>query len=212
MMGTTKTVLLLMFLAYPCNILAAHVFSLGGDTQMKLVDSDSQLIARTVNKLYSKDRRERKEAKKQLTAIAGESVEARGQIIQALVTALEDPKTHEEDCFAAWSDVAELLGNLKATEAIHTLARHLDYSNGVVGLSLNHFPAAVALVRIGKPSIPSLALALTDERPSVRASAARALGEIGGPQAIQALEHRRKTEADAEVKFHITAALSRLKE
>ncbi len=45
-----------------------------------------------------------------------------------------------------------------------------------------------ALINIGNPSVPGLIKALFDRNKAVRRAAAKALGKIGNPRAIQALE------------------------
>ncbi len=124
---------------------------------------------------------------------------------------LEDPQAQPTKNFAAWRAAAELLGELKATSAISILVAHLDYNDGAVGLSLSHFPAVEAIIRIGEPAVPELIRALSSERSAVRSNAARALGEIGGFLSREALQKSLQTEIDPEVRFYIQAALSRLK-
>jgi hypothetical protein len=70
------------------------------------------------------------------------------------------------------------------------LVRHLDYTNGIAGLSDSHLPAVRALTKIGKPAIPALSDALADPKPSSRGNALLALGEIGGPEATRLLKER----------------------
>ncbi|MBV8372526.1 MAG: tRNA epoxyqueuosine(34) reductase QueG, partial [Candidatus Eremiobacteraeota bacterium] len=69
--------------------------------------------------------------------------------------------------------------------------------------------AAVALGNaLDRSAIPALALALDeDPHPMVRAHAAWALGRIGAPSAISALQRRDGVEVDATVREEIRAAL-----
>jgi hypothetical protein len=105
---------------------------------------------------------------------------------------------------------AEILGELKATSAIDTLIAQLDYTDGIVGLSLSPFPAAQAIIKIGQPAVPALVGTLSSARSAGRLNAARALGEIGGSLATEALRRKLPTETDTQVQFYILAALSRL--
>jgi HEAT repeat protein len=161
-------------------------------------------IAQMIEKLRSSDPKVRAVAKDNLQSEARRSLERKGEIVQSLIELLQSPKT----AAGTWYDTAELLGDLKATEAINTLVEHLDYNDGIVGLSSAHVPAARALVSIGQPAVPALVKALSHRRASVRANAALALGEIGGKQAFQALERASKTETNAEVRSYIQAAMN----
>src|SRR5262249_4116962 len=81
---------------------------------------------------YSKNCKERHPAKETLLTLAQESVEVRNQIIQVLISMLNDPIL--EDLLSGhsemWYETAFLLGKFKAMEAIDTLIEHLDYNNG----------------------------------------------------------------------------------
>ena len=57
-------------------------------------------------------------------------------------------------------------------------------------------------------AVPELIRLLDDEEPLVRGHAAWALGEIGSPPAVRALEKRRAIESDNEVRAEIAAALA----
>jgi epoxyqueuosine reductase len=69
--------------------------------------------------------------------------------------------------------------------------------------------AAVALGNsLDRSAIPALALALNeDSHPMVRGHAAWALGHIGAPSAISALQRRNRVESDSGVRDEIRAAL-----
>jgi epoxyqueuosine reductase len=56
-------------------------------------------------------------------------------------------------------------------------------------------------------AVPSLVGALADEEPLVRGHAAWALGRIGSPEAVEALQSRLRVEADSEVGSEIAAAI-----
>ena len=68
--------------------------------------------------------------------------------------------------------------------------------------------ACVALGNIGDPAaVPVLSRVLTDAEPLVRCHAAWALGQIGTPEAKEALKNALAAEADADVLIEIRTAL-----
>ena len=78
-----------------------------------------------------------------------------------------------------------------------------------VGLQLN---ACVALGNVGDPAtVPALAAALREGLPLVRGHAAWAIGEIGGPEAREALEAAVSEEEDLQVLEEVRAALVQLR-
>jgi HEAT repeats len=104
---------------------------------------------------------------------------------------------------------ASLLASLKATEAIDILIRslHLD-AQGFI--SINHHPICSAIIQIGKPAVPKLIEALSNERPKIRSESASALGSIGGDEAKKALEDALKTEGDESVRRVIAGTLTEM--
>jgi len=72
---------------------------------------------------------------------------------------------------------------------------------------------AVALGNIKSvEAIPALIQALDDEEPLVRGHVAWALGQIGSPRALDALERRRRIENDSEALGEIEEALRTIAE
>ena len=69
--------------------------------------------------------------------------------------------------------------------------------------------AAVALGNTKNPqTVPALIESINDEEPLVRGHVAWALGNIGGDQALSALEEARKAEKDPDVLEEIEQALA----
>jgi hypothetical protein len=93
-----------------------------------------------------------------LLSLANQTSESRYEIIEALLQVLEDPKAKTEGVIAErWTAAVNVLGELKAPEAIDVLVRNLDQTgqNGIC-MSLGYHPVARALARIGEPAIPRL--------------------------------------------------------
>jgi HEAT repeat protein len=166
-------------------------------------ESSIEDLPRMIENLYSKNQEDRRLTKLQILTIAKVSEENRVKISHELTALLSQKATPA----ATWYDVADVLGELKATEAIGEFVKQLDYNDGTVGLSLAHWPAARALIKIGDAAVPELARALNEGTVSIRGFAALALGQIGGSQAKQALERALGTERDESVRASIQRSL-----
>ncbi len=149
---------------------------------------------------------------KEIVDRSKQSKSFRSRILPELLGLAEKkPSKAEGQDWNRWADSVQLLGLMKATEAVLVLVDKIDLNDGTVGFSLAHYPAAAALTSIGEPSIQSLSAALQRKRTSARSLAARALSEIGGPKALHALEDAEPKEADPEIKLFMRQAISRLR-
>src|SRR5262249_51818612 len=126
--------------------------------------SESTPLAQEVEALYSANFSRVAEASSRLIASARLSSENRDEIVRRLTMVLDDPGTEKTRYFNAWYASAETLGDRGAVEEINVLVRHLNYTNGVAGLTLSHVPAVKALIKIGKPAVPAVGVALSDSR------------------------------------------------
>jgi HEAT repeat protein len=152
-------------------------------------------------KFMTGSQNDRNQARKWLLAAANESTEKRVKVINILIAIVDSADDEGQAVsFAAWHDAVDLLGRLKAYEAIDVLVRHLDHNDGTIGLSVSHTPTVRALIKIGEPAIPRLAEALFHESALVRECAARTLGGIGGGSARELLERALLTETDEQVR------------
>jgi HEAT repeat protein len=165
-------------------------------------------VIKLVRQLQSENEVERGEAKEGLRSLARKS---RQQIVNELIKLMEgsEPKLRitSQAHYDAWSFAAELLGELKATEALDVLIACISCNNGIHGLSAYRFPAFRALITIGPEAVPRLISALSDSNASTRSRAALALGEIGGTDATKALENALVSERNQDVVISIQIAL-----
>lgn len=161
-------------------------------------------LSRSIKGLASSKREIRDHSRERLLNRAKVSTVSRASVIRAVLGVLDDPNAR----FDTWAAAAQVLGELKATEAIDSLIRHLERNDGIVGFSSIHFPAFRAVLNIGPPAIPKLAKALSDGAPSIRQLAAQALGVIGGNEAKNALGQTLEVEKDGDVIRSIQIALS----
>ena len=164
-----------------------------------------------VQQLLSNNEGDRQRVKGKIILLARQAPEARARVIQALIQFVEVSDTElrlsSAAHYDAWSSAIELLGELKATEALGLLIECISCNNGTGGLSFYRYPALRAIVMFGPAAVPKLAVALNDSSPVKRKYAALALGEIGGAEAKMALEEALIKEQDSSVIPSIRIAL-----
>jgi len=138
--------------------------------------------------------------------------ECRIQVIQALISSMTqatNPTTNQYENFFLWLHGASLLGDLQATEALDLLIANIDFTDGwSASISESHFPAVVAILRIGQPAIPKLHTVLSNDPKSHRRKfAAFCIAYIGGSQAKTALKSAMSSETDPCVKDFLKVSL-----
>lgn len=153
-----------------------------------------------------------KEVPGALLAIANQSAEARDEVIRALIKALEEDADGGAD--TAFRIVCDVLGKLKAVDAIDTLVKYIDYQPDRMGLSLHHKPSVKGLIQIGEPAVPKIAQTLEFGKSVLhpnnyllRYNAATALMHIGGKRSKDALERAYAIENDERRKAWLEFAV-----
>jgi len=136
----------------------------------------------------------------------------RRQVVQALIRSLAqttNPKANQYENFFLWLHGASLLADLKATEALDLLIANIEFTDGwSASISESHFPALVAILKIGEPAIPKLQHTLTnDTSPNRRKFAAFDIAYIGGSEAKKALSTAISSETDPCVKNFVKVSL-----
>jgi hypothetical protein len=137
----------------------------------------------------------------------------RVQVVQALISSMSQatkPATNQYENFFLWLHGAGLLADLKATEALDLLIANIDFTDGFsTTISESHFPALVAIVRIGQPAIPKLQVVLINDSESYRRRfAAFCIAYIGGDHAKMALKNALPRETDPCVKRFLQISLT----
>jgi len=139
------------------------------------------------------------------------SVPCHATIANAIVSALDRSNrdlTQDETSFLLWRNACDLLGDMHATEALDFLAENLAVTDGL-SISLSHYPAVSAVIKIGVASIPALNTVLTQNAdPHIRKFAAVSIASIGGSNARKTLEAALLTEKDQCVSDFIKASLN----
>jgi len=90
----------------------------------------------------------------------------RTQLVQALINSMAqatDPTANHYQNYFLWENGASLLAELKATEALDLLIANIDLTDGwSTSISQSHFPALVAILKIGVLAIPKLQFVLSN--------------------------------------------------
>jgi hypothetical protein len=134
------------------------------------------------------------------------------QVIQTLISSMAqatNPTTNQYENFFLWLHGSSLLADLQATEALDLLIANIDFTDGwSASISESHFPALVAILRIGQPAIPKLQIVLSSDSESHRRKfAAFCIAYIGGGQAKKALKGALLREKDPCVKGFLQVSL-----
>ena len=134
----------------------------------------------------------------------------RKRLISSLVKAMDKPDLdleHDRGSFYLWHYGSEMLSDLKATEALDFLIAYLALHDGTP-FPLNHHPAMVAVVRMGKIAMPNLEAALRKTRdPSLRRHIVFCIGWLGGPSTRKVLTEALSVENDPCARSFISATL-----
>jgi hypothetical protein len=154
-----------------------------------------------------------------LRSNARKSPECRERVIQVLITAMAQSDREvqvdgvpfgDSQTYFLWRNGSNLLAEFRATEALDLLVKNLDVNDGL-SVSLSHYPAVDAVIRMGQPAIPKLEAVLKDNaQPYMRKFAIFCIGYIGGPKARNALTRALPRETDPCVSKFIRTSLELL--
>jgi hypothetical protein len=185
-----------------------------GDAQSEEIDDllNELYCTQVGSTTYGPSARVQQQVPMALVSIANRSPEARDKVIRGLIELLEENANGGEDI--AFYTACELVGKLRAVEAIDTLVKYVDYQPDRIGASLNYKPAVKGLIQIGEDAIPKVAEAFMSRKSHLhrnnhllRVNAMTALKHIGGTQAKKALETVCSVEQDARFKEWLQQAI-----
>jgi hypothetical protein len=184
----------------------AHVIENSSTTCLSADD-----ISNALQKFSSESEPEIDQAQSMLLNKAGESQGCREEIITALMKAMDRPNldfTHDKDSYYLWLYGAELLGDLKAFEALDLLISHLGLMDTHFSTSMNHQPALGGVIKMGPIAIPKLnAVLRNNPDPGMRFDAVYCIATIGGPSAVSSLREALDSESDECVRHAIRMSL-----
>ncbi|HEY3028103.1 MAG TPA: HEAT repeat domain-containing protein [Pyrinomonadaceae bacterium] len=203
--------ILLLIAGVSCRgVTAHHEAQLASGRPTISSESDGQMseMKTLLRHLGSDHKDERENAKRAIVILANESPENRQEVIKELVEIVtvsnkRSPFYESHDRFLSWMEAVDIVGTLRATEAIDVLIQCLDCDVGVSGLGPGRYPAAMAVIKIGKAAIPALAASLEHERLEIRFKAVEALYAIGGDDAREVLRSAERKQSDRLLKSTI---------
>src|SRR5215216_1011513 len=174
-------------------------------------EHEQTIIGMTLKQLSSGDYNQTLHARNTLLNVANESNACKQAIVQALMVAMDQPnldfERHTSDYYL-WREGSQLLGELRAVEALDLLISHLDLTNGFHSGSMVFQPAILGVRQMGQAAIPKLALALQQHaKPSIRLAAAYCLADIGGVAAMNALTRAQEGESNSCIANFIRVSL-----
>lgn len=176
-----------------------------------LPDSD---ISTAVHELSTAgDYAELNRAKRLLLGNADRSPKCKKQVAAALMTAMDKPNldlVRDEPSFRLWFYGSDLLGDLKALEALDLLLSHSELNDGT-SFPLNHHPALRGVIKMGPIALPRLGAELRhNPDPKSRRYAVFCIAQIGGASAKRMLKETEPFEPDGCNQEFIRSSISAL--
>lgn len=175
--------------------------------QSCLSDSEISMAVRTLSHGRYEDQQK---AVARLKADAVRSTTCRKRVITSVMSAMDQPNvdlTGGTPQFFVWHYGTQLLGELKATEALDLLISNLDRHDGS-GFPFNHYPALGGVIQMGEIALPRLQAVLTENQNHfTRRLTVFCVALIGGQTAHQILRQALERETDPCVATCIRASL-----
>lgn len=168
-------------------------------------------LARTVQEFSpTGSARDMEGASRRLLNSARVSAKCRGQVIETIVQAMNEPQLDVYRDFDLWRYGSYILGELKATEGLDLLVKHLSFTDGA-SINITHYPAMEGVIKIGQPAIPKLGAALRQNSDvPYRFNAVFCIARIGGPRGVQELRTSLSSESDPCVRKFIQVSIDAL--
>jgi len=103
----------------------------------------------------------------------------------------------DKGSYYLWLYGAEVLADLRASEALDLLVSHLNLAHHIYSSSMSHQPALLGVIRMGPIAIPKLGEVLRhNPDPKMRYSAVYCLATIGGDSVVGLLKSAQDWESD----------------
>lgn len=211
-------IILILLMLPPMQSLLGSIASFGAEreshfSQKDAVSQPSHAVLALLKQLKFGNESQQSEAKEKLLALGNSSAERRGEIVVELVKLVSNPDRVrrrllvDDQGYRTFKIVIDLLGRLRAIEALESLIACLDCNDGRYGESASTFPVQGAIAAMGDAAIPFLEKALSSAPPQIRVRTATTLAMIGTDRARAILENASRNEKDEDVKWAIRIAL-----
>jgi hypothetical protein len=168
-------------------------------------------ISTALQKLSSDNDRQVEQARAVLLSKVKPSPKCKKEIVAALMRAMDGASLdleHNKASYYLWLHGADLLGDLKAFDALDLLISHLGLTRGFFSTSMGQQPAMRGVIKMGPMAIPKLDVVLLHSSdPKLRRSAVYCIASIGGPSAVGSLKHALASESDKCVSRFIRMSL-----
>ena len=141
---------------------------------------------------------------------ADKSAQCKQQIVSSIMKAMDRPGldiARDQASYYLWREGSELLGELKASEALDLLISHMGMNDGEWSVSMVHQPALGGIIEMGPIAIPKLRMALGSQDPATRHDVVYCIAQIGGPSALRVLKQALPSESDTCLKRFIQASI-----
>jgi hypothetical protein len=175
-------------------------------------DNDSGEIREALMKLATGEYTQIEQARNTLLGYSKRSPACRKEVVRALMEMMDKPNLDlrsDVPTYIVWREGSQLLGELRATEALDLLISHLDMTNDFYSTSMVYQPAILGVRQMGEVAIPKLAVALRESpKPGIRMAAVYCLTSIGGPAALDVLKLAQTSKTDKCVARLIDISLS----
>jgi hypothetical protein len=149
-------------------------------------------------------------AEKDLLELAQQDASARTIVLNEVISATDAKltKPSADNHLTLWRSANRLFQRLHATEAIPLMIKFFWYGDGYGGNGTGHYPGRDSLIVLGVDAVPALSTELVnDPNVKTRIILADCLGNIGGPEARQALLLAKESEKSPEVLYAIELSL-----
>jgi HEAT repeat protein len=206
-----KRALLVLIIFIACNSYSGSPFGSAPQKVRQRSCLTKTEVARAIQEfLPSTNSPDWEGASRRLLKNAKISARCRRQVIDTLMAAMNKPQLDIYQDFHLWRNGANLLGELKATEALDLLIDHLNFTDDA-SINVSHYPAMVGVMKMGQPALPKLGAALRKNSDvHYRFNAVFCIAQIGGSRAIQELKTALPSESHACLRNFIQVSIDGL--
>ena len=166
-----------------------------------------------IGQLAAGSQSEAAESRQLLLEQAYKGFKCRKEMIGSLMAAMDKPNLdfrRDRSSYYLWHEGAQILGQVKAVEAVDLLLSHLDLNDGTFSSTMAQQPALKGIIGMGSLALPKLSRLLIDKDSNRRHYAVYCISSIGGYRAVKILKAAVPSESDRCVKQFILVSIQNL--